>query len=240
MRRRPRPEKDRLFGRSTVMLGLFQGLGLFICVLAAFVLAMRWGHAVADARAVAFATLVAGNLALIWANRSASETVLEGVPHRNSALWMVTTGTGVALFAIIYIPGIRDLFEFSILHPIDWLITFSLGAVSITWFEVLKLIRRKRTNQSATFPAKPSSLKRIALLGLGWLFVILGIIGLVLPVLQGMLFLLIGLLILAKEYRWARRLITRVRIGFPQVDRWLTSARSKAARLFSQENKNGH
>lgn len=240
MRRRPRPERARLFGRSTVMLGLFQGLGLFFFVLAAFVVALRWGHAVADARAVAFATLVVGNLALIWGNRSASQTVFESVAHRNSALWMVTTGAGVALFAIIYIPGIRALFEFSILHPIDWLITFSLGAVSITWFEVLKLMRRKRANPAATLPAKPSNLKRFALLALGWLFVILGILGLFLPVLQGILFLLVGLLILAKEHRWARRLLARVRARSPHIDQWLTKARSTAARFLSKENNNGH
>ena len=203
MRRRPRPEKTRLFGHSTIMLGVFQGLGLFVFVLAAFLIAMHWGHTVADARAVAFATLVVGNVVLIWANRSASETVFETVSHRNSALGIVTVSAGLALFGIIYVPGIRAMFQFSILHPMDWLVAFSLGAVSITWLEVLKLVRRKWTNQSSTSSPGVWDLKRIALLALGWLFVIFGIAGLFLPLLQGVLFLLIGLLILAKEYRWA-------------------------------------
>jgi hypothetical protein len=213
------------------MLGVFQGLALFVFVLAAFVLAMRWGHSDSDARAIAFATLVAGNLALIWANRSDTEMAFESVGHRNVALWIVTTGTGVALLAIIYVPGIRAIFEFSILHPIDWLVALSLGALSITWFEVLKLVRRKRTDQTSAVSASTSNVKRILVLGLGWLLVLLGIAGLFLPVLQGILFLLIGLLILAKEYRWARRLITTLRIHFPVVDQWLTDARAKAARF---------
>lgn len=237
MRRKPRSEKARLFSHSTIVFGLFQGLGLFVLVLAAFVVAMRWGHTAADARAVAFATLVVGNVALIWANRSASETVFETVAHPNSALWIVTVGTSVALIGIIYIPGIRAVFEFSTLHPIDWLVAFSLGVVSITWFEVLKLMRRKRTNQSSTSSSDVSNLKRIAVLALGWLFVIFGIAGLFLPVLQGILFLLIGLLILAKEYRWARRLLTRLRTRVPHLDQWLTRARSRARKFLNKEGK---
>jgi hypothetical protein len=76
-------------------------------------------------------------------------------------------GAGVALLGIIYIPGIRAVFEFSILHPTDWLVAFSLGVVSVTWFEVLKLMRRKRTNQSSTSSSDVSNLKRIAVLALG-------------------------------------------------------------------------
>ena len=43
--------------------------------------------------------------------------------------------------------------------------------------------------------------KRVFIYILGWGFILLGIVGLFLPVLQGILFLLIGLLILSKESR---------------------------------------
>ena len=39
----------------------------------------------------------------------------------------------------------------------------------------------------------------------------LGIIGLFLPVLQGIAFIVAGLLLLAREYHWARRLLDWVR-----------------------------
>jgi uncharacterized protein len=68
--------------------------------------------------------------------------------------------------------------------------------------------------------------------------VISGIAGLFLPVLQGILFLLIGLLILAKEYRWARRLLARVRARSPHIDQWLTKARSRATKFLTREEKN--
>lgn len=57
--------------------------------------------------------------------------------------------------------------------------------------------------------------RRWALLATGWFFVVLGIAGLFLPVLPGILFILIGLLILSSEYVWAHRLLERVKQGFP-------------------------
>jgi len=41
----------------------------------------------------------------------------------------------------------------------------------------------------------------------GFGLVILGVIGLFLPVLQGIAFILLGLLLLSREFHWARRLL---------------------------------
>ena len=59
--------------------------------------------------------------------------------------------------------------------------------------------------------------KRLAVLLLGWGFILLGIAGLFLPVLQGVLFLLIGLIILSSEYVWAHKLLQRLRRRFPSL-----------------------
>jgi uncharacterized membrane protein YbaN (DUF454 family) len=59
--------------------------------------------------------------------------------------------------------------------------------------------------------------RRWAMLTGGWFFVALGITGLFLPILQGILFILIGLLILSSEYVWAHRLLERVKQRFPKL-----------------------
>jgi len=51
----------------------------------------------------------------------------------------------------------------------------------------------------------------------GWAFIVVGIIGLFLPILQGILFLLVGLIILSTEYHWARRLLASVKARFPSA-----------------------
>ena len=143
MQRKPRAKDARLFDRSTVFIGLLQGVGLLLAVLLTFVFSMRSGHTAEDARTIAFTTLVVGNVVLIWANRSARKTVLESRENRNPALWLVTFGSTATLFVVLYVPYLRTLFQFSVLHLNDLAVALVLGSISITWFEVLKLVRRK-------------------------------------------------------------------------------------------------
>ena len=49
----------------------------------------------------------------------------------------------------------------------------------------------------------------------GWSFILIGIVGLFLPILQGILFLLIGLLVLSKESKWAKDLLHRIEKRYP-------------------------
>ncbi len=66
-----------------------------------------------------------------------------------------------------------------------------------------------------------AKLKKVVILIVGWAFILLGIAGLFLPVLQGVLFLVVGLFILSSEYVWAHQLLQRLRARFPHIDsRW--------------------
>lgn len=68
---------------------------------------------------------------------------------------------------------------------------------------------------------------RFAKLVVGWTFIVLGVLGLFLPVLQGILFLAIGLTILAQEQEWAHRLMVRLRHRFPSLARVFDESRHK-------------
>ncbi len=72
-------------------------------------------------------------------------------------------------------------------------------------------------------------LRHWSLLGLGWAFVVLGIAGLFLPILQGILFLAVGGAILAGESARARLLLRRLRKRYPAFGNAVEAARLKAA-----------
>jgi hypothetical protein len=76
-----------------------------------------------------------------------------------------------------------------------------------------------------------SALKRYAILGSGWAFVLLGIAGLVLPFLQGVLFLVVGLYLLSLESRWARRIRLRLQRRYPLLARMSDEATDWLRRL---------
>ncbi len=60
------------------------------------------------------------------------------------------------------------------------------------------------------------TIKKIGLLIIGWLFIGLGVIGLFLPILQGVLFILIGLAILSSRSETIKRFLKHVEERYPQ------------------------
>ncbi len=80
-------------------------------------------------------------------------------------------------------------------------------------------------------PPKRSPLARFAILAAGWLFIVLGILGLFLPILQGILFLAIGATLLSLESPWARRMIEKARTRHPRLSSTLDAAQQRAARI---------
>jgi uncharacterized membrane protein YbaN (DUF454 family) len=70
--------------------------------------------------------------------------------------------------------------------------------------------------------------KRIVVLVVGWAFILLGIVGLFLPILQGILFILIGLIILSTEYVWANHLLKKIKERFPKLGSMADTAAAKA------------
>lgn len=73
-----------------------------------------------------------------------------------------------------------------------------------------------------------SRVKHIAIYVAGWGFILLGIAGLFLPILQGILFILVGLFLLSSVSPWAERLLHRVRARFPRISKQLDLAKDKA------------
>jgi uncharacterized membrane protein YbaN (DUF454 family) len=63
--------------------------------------------------------------------------------------------------------------------------------------------------------------KRVAFNAAGWALLVLGAIGLFLPVLPGVLLLVIALSILSIEYAWARRWMSTLLHRFPATEKRL-------------------
>jgi uncharacterized membrane protein YbaN (DUF454 family) len=73
-----------------------------------------------------------------------------------------------------------------------------------------------------------SRLKRAATYVAGWFFILLGILGLFLPILQGILFILVGLFLLSSVSPWAERLLNRLRKRYPRISKTFDEAKEKA------------
>ena len=77
-----------------------------------------------------------------------------------------------------------------------------------------------------------TKLKRILVLIVGWIFILVGIAGLFLPVIQGILCIVIGLIILSTEYVWAHKLLQKLKNKFPKIAHASEEAAEKAEKWF--------
>ena len=71
-------------------------------------------------------------------------------------------------------------------------------------------------------------IRHYVILTLGWIFIFLGILGLFLPILQGILFLCIGVLLLSSESPRMRLFIIKLGRRYPKLRVALTAAKGKA------------
>jgi P-type Ca2+ transporter type 2C len=143
MRRPPRAPGARLFGSGLIVVSLLQGAIVMATVIAVFAVALHRGAGELDSRTLTFATFMVANIGLIFANRSWSRVGSRARASRNKALVWFTVAVPALLALVVYVPGLRDLFRFAPLHPIDIVICSSAGILSVVWFELFKVFSRR-------------------------------------------------------------------------------------------------
>jgi Ca2+-transporting ATPase len=143
----PRHPDQKLFDKAVLARGLWQGAGLLLLLLGVYALARARlpADAARDdiARALTFVVLVLSNLALIHANRAWGRTVLRSKAESNRQFGWIAVGTLAVLAAVLGVPAISRLFSFSTPSPLLLLAALALAALSLVWFEAVKLAQRR-------------------------------------------------------------------------------------------------
>jgi P-type Ca2+ transporter type 2C len=142
MERPPRNPQTPLFDREMLVTGLGLGASVLAAVFAVYWWGQSAGRAEGELRALGFAAIVFGNVALILANRSRDRSIVATLGRSNPALWWVVLGTLAALAAAIYVPLAAEIFRFAPLGAGDLLLALAAGAAGVVWFEIVKLRAR--------------------------------------------------------------------------------------------------
>jgi Ca2+-transporting ATPase len=117
----PRPRDEPLFGARDLTLGFFQGLSVFLAVMAVYMFDNALGAPEPEARGLAFATLILGNLTL-----ALSDALPKGVSlfsPDNRLFWLIAAVALSIVAAGLYIPPLAGLLHFA--PPPDWKLPYA-------------------------------------------------------------------------------------------------------------------
>ncbi len=134
----PRRQDARLFDKTVLIRGLWQGLGLLALLLGVYVLAREFSKSDDVARAMTFSVLVLSNLGLIFANRFWNQSALLARAGSNPAFVWIAVATVAVLAGILGVPVASGLFSFATPSPAMLLAGVGAAALSLLWFEAVK------------------------------------------------------------------------------------------------------
>lgn len=146
MQQKPRKMTETFLNWRELSISIIQGLMITVGVLFAYQLAVQNGSNEETTRAMVFTTLFFANVFLSLTNRSFTYSLFESFKNKNILFPLITLATLILLFAILYIPVFSNFFHVSSLNLKDLGITVLIALVSVLWFELYKL--RKRRSQS--------------------------------------------------------------------------------------------
>ncbi|MGE5268821.1 MAG: cation-translocating P-type ATPase [Thiohalocapsa sp.] len=138
MRRPPRDQAAPLLTRRFVVWSLLQGFVLLVVVGALYVFALHRALPAEDARALAFAALVAANIGLVLVDRTSAMSLFAAFRRPNPTLWWVLGVTSAILALIFVIPASRDLFAFGPLHGDDIAVALGAGVAALLLLDAMK------------------------------------------------------------------------------------------------------
>lgn len=139
MKRRPRSSREKLFNKRMVLLGLFQGLVAQCFVLLAYVISIKSGLGDNEVRTVTFATLLLSNVGLVFVNRSDKGIWGKIYSDFNKSFLVISAIAVIALLATIFVPYLRDVFDFA---EISWewsLLVIVLSSAGVLCAEMVRV-----------------------------------------------------------------------------------------------------
>jgi len=113
MQRPPRQANEPLFGGKLMTGSLLQGSAAFAVAAAIYAWALSKEMDENTVRALVFVSMVAGNIALVFSNRSLNTSWQGAWSRENPVLWWIVLGGSAGLALVLSVPVLRELFHFS-------------------------------------------------------------------------------------------------------------------------------
>ena len=112
MKRPPRDPNMAFFGLKQIFKSSLVGLILLAMVLTVYFFSMQEGHTEGEIRAIAFTSLIIGNIFLILTTLSKTRNAIDVLFEDNISLKIILFIASTMMFLLISVPYLRELFSF--------------------------------------------------------------------------------------------------------------------------------
>jgi len=144
MDRKPRNPKKNMITARTLLKSVLQGLTIFAASFGAYyyMLSVNPENAGA-ARAMGLGIIMLANLFLVLVNCSDIDSIFKSIGRlaKDKIMWAVNILIVFALIIFLYTP-LNNFLKLSPLTVLQFLAVVGLAAVSVLWYEIVKLIKR--------------------------------------------------------------------------------------------------
>ena len=144
MLKKPKALTTSFFNWKELSMSIIQGLVITIGTLSVYQYSVVNGYDEALTRTMTFTVLIAANIFLTLINRSFYYSIFTTLRYKNNMVLFIIFITIAILGLILYIKPLTTFFEFKTLNLQQLLTCTLIGFISVIWFEIVKLIKRKK------------------------------------------------------------------------------------------------
>ncbi|MFI5196317.1 MAG: cation-translocating P-type ATPase, partial [Chitinophagales bacterium] len=145
MSKTPRKMSSTFFSIHELSLSIIQGLLITAACLGLGYYFMWHNYSEAGVRTIIYTTLIFSNLFLTLVNRSFYYSIFTTIRYKNKLIPIILLVSLVVLFLSIYLPFVRNIFEFEVLSITGLASCFMVACVGVIWVEGYKLLKRGGT-----------------------------------------------------------------------------------------------
>lgn len=143
MQEKPRPVSTTFFQWNELITSIVQGLVITAGALGILQFAIRSGYDEHMARSMVFTTIIIANIILTLVNRSFVTSFLASLIYPNNLMIIISCVTVLITALLLYIPPLAAFFGLAPLSLKLLALCGLTGFLSVTWYEIVKLVRRR-------------------------------------------------------------------------------------------------
>ena len=148
MKRKPRSPKENILNYKTLIKSISQGLFIFASSFILYFTTLNQNPDNAPiARSMGLCVIIIANLFLVQVNSSNIDSIFKSASLliKDKLMWAVNIITFLSLFIILYTP-LNKFLKLAPLSLSQICLSFSIGALCVLWYEIIKLIIRLKNN----------------------------------------------------------------------------------------------